>query len=335
MDNRWKQPITQEITVLVKILLTPLAIKSRENANDFENALKEELFEDLENKEKALKEQNDSLIAELNHKTLEINDPKAQLQDKTIANVEMRKSWNKMKGKGVDTSFGKPSILEKPPLQTIRNQPKKDAQSHKTTKRFIPIENKSDSKNLGRQIPIGQRFPPNKSSAVYVKTTPLRSDLTWKPTGRIFTYVGLRWIPTKKSVETCNNTNDSVLPLGKETCTPDTDTIICANSYSLSAGTSMASEPISTNGSTNVSSFGVSSWHGARVGVRTYLLDGAIDGGEANGIIRDPNEATLIYQWLGMKKDIASYGSKYLAYSKVEVEYPGSLGLLLQPELPE
>ncbi|GJU22243.1 hypothetical protein Tco_1155585 [Tanacetum coccineum] len=34
--------------------------------------------------------------------------------------------------------------------------------------------------------------------------------------------------------------------------------------------------------------FGVSSWHGARVGVQTYLLDGAIDGGEANGIIRDP-----------------------------------------------
>ncbi|GJY93841.1 hypothetical protein Tco_0509623, partial [Tanacetum coccineum] len=48
MDNQWQQPTTQEITVLVKILLTPLAIKSRENANDFENALKEEMFEDLE-----------------------------------------------------------------------------------------------------------------------------------------------------------------------------------------------------------------------------------------------------------------------------------------------
>ncbi|GJW28451.1 hypothetical protein Tco_0045326 [Tanacetum coccineum] len=36
-----------------------------------------------------------------------------------------------------------------------------------------------------------------------------------------------------------------------------------------------------------------------------------------------------------MKKDIASYGSKYLAYSEVEVEYQGSSGLLLQPELPQ
>ncbi|GJQ91928.1 hypothetical protein Tco_0003067 [Tanacetum coccineum] len=37
------------------------------------------------------------------------------------------------------------------------------------------------------------------------------------------------------------------------------------------------------------SEFEISSWRGARIGVRTYLLDGAIDGGEANGIIRDPN----------------------------------------------
>ncbi|GKF87513.1 hypothetical protein Tco_0258390, partial [Tanacetum coccineum] len=43
----------------------------------------------------------------------------------------------------------------------------------------------------------------------------------------------------------------------------------------------------------------------------------------------------LTNRWLSMKKDIASCGSKYLAYSKVEVEYQGSSRLLLQPELPE
>ncbi|GKC54660.1 hypothetical protein Tco_1077405, partial [Tanacetum coccineum] len=43
----------------------------------------------------------------------------------------------------------------------------------------------------------------------------------------------------------------------------------------------------------------------------------------------------LTNRWLGMKKDIASCGSKYLAYLKVKVEYQGSSGLLLQPELPE
>ncbi|GJU58720.1 hypothetical protein Tco_1236486 [Tanacetum coccineum] len=67
------------------------------------------------------------------------------------------------------------------------------------------------------KIPIGQKFSPNKSSVVYLKTMPPRSSLTWKPTGRIFTYVGLKWIPIKKSIETCYNTNDSASPLGKKT----------------------------------------------------------------------------------------------------------------------
>ncbi|GJX90038.1 hypothetical protein Tco_0343364 [Tanacetum coccineum] len=43
----------------------------------------------------------------------------------------------------------------------------------------------------------------------------------------------------------------------------------------------------------------------------------------------------LTNRWSSMKKDIASYGSKYLAYSEVEVEYQGSSRLLLQPELPK
>ncbi|GJS62614.1 hypothetical protein Tco_0657398 [Tanacetum coccineum] len=46
-------------------------------------------------------------------------------------------------------------------------------------------------------------------------------------------------------------------------------------------------------------------------------------------------EEALTNRWLSMKKDITSCGRKYLAYSKEEVEYQGSSGLLLQPELPE
>ncbi|GKC57674.1 hypothetical protein Tco_1085272 [Tanacetum coccineum] len=96
------------------------------------------------------------------------------------------------------------------------------------------VEKNSDSKKHDRQIPIGQKFSLNKSSDVYLKTTPPKSGLTWKPTGKIFTQVGLKWIPIGKSVETCYNTNDSASPLAKKTYNPNTT--ICANSSSLSAG---------------------------------------------------------------------------------------------------
>ncbi|GJR97647.1 hypothetical protein Tco_0269821 [Tanacetum coccineum] len=52
-----------------------------------------------------------------------IQDLKAQLQDKNIAISKLKKLIEKNKGKGVDTNFEKQSILGKPPLQAIRNQP--------------------------------------------------------------------------------------------------------------------------------------------------------------------------------------------------------------------
>ncbi|GJS33005.1 retrovirus-related pol polyprotein from transposon TNT 1-94 [Tanacetum coccineum] len=51
-------------------------------------------------------------------------------------------------------------------------------------------------------------FSPNKTSVVYEKTSP-RSDLRWKPTGRIFESDGLRWIPTGKLFDSCTSKDDS------------------------------------------------------------------------------------------------------------------------------
>ncbi|GKC19297.1 hypothetical protein Tco_1021447 [Tanacetum coccineum] len=45
---------------------------------------------------------------------------------------------------------------------------------------------------------------------VYEKTSP-RSDLRWKPTGRILKSVGLRWIPTGKLFDSCTG-NDDIEP---------------------------------------------------------------------------------------------------------------------------
>nr|GEU52135.1 putative reverse transcriptase domain-containing protein [Tanacetum cinerariifolium] len=63
--------------------------------------------------------------------------------------------------------------------------------SNKTRSSNKPIDQKSHTQKHGRQIFTGHRFSSNKTFVVYEKTSS-RSDLRWKPTGRIFKTVGLR-----------------------------------------------------------------------------------------------------------------------------------------------
>nr|GEZ00759.1 hypothetical protein [Tanacetum cinerariifolium] len=63
-----------------------------------------------------------------------------------------------------------------------------------TCKKFIYSANHDECilKYLLKIDPHRTNFSPNKSSNVYLKPTPPRSGLTWKPTGKIFTQVGLK-----------------------------------------------------------------------------------------------------------------------------------------------
>ncbi|GJX10988.1 hypothetical protein Tco_0200847 [Tanacetum coccineum] len=65
------------------------------------------------------------LAQKLSKQTESVNkeDLKAQMQDKNIAISELKKLIETFKRKGVDTNFEQPSILGKPPVQSIRNQP--------------------------------------------------------------------------------------------------------------------------------------------------------------------------------------------------------------------
>ncbi|GKE17016.1 hypothetical protein Tco_1424593 [Tanacetum coccineum] len=69
------------------------------------------------------KEKASNVFLKKREQYFEIQDLKAQLQDKEIAISELKKLIEKNKGKGVDTNIEKQSILRKPPLQPIRNQP--------------------------------------------------------------------------------------------------------------------------------------------------------------------------------------------------------------------
>nr|GEW80005.1 hypothetical protein [Tanacetum cinerariifolium] len=68
------------------------------------------------------KDHADSLIFQLNCKTVKNVDLKAQMQEKVFANAALKNDLRKSKGNSVDTKFAKPSILGKPVLQPPRNQ---------------------------------------------------------------------------------------------------------------------------------------------------------------------------------------------------------------------
>ncbi|GJU13785.1 hypothetical protein Tco_1136181 [Tanacetum coccineum] len=79
-------------------------------------------------------------------------------------------------------------------------------------------------------------FSPNKTSAVYEKTSP-RSDFRWKHTGRIFKSVGLRWIPTGKLFTSYTSKAESKPTYGSNV---DISKIHeCKQTLDLSAGTSI------------------------------------------------------------------------------------------------
>ncbi|GJU58232.1 hypothetical protein Tco_1235998 [Tanacetum coccineum] len=109
-------------------------------------------------------------------------------------------------------------------------------QSNKTTNSNKPVDQKSHTQKPSRQIFTGHRFSPNKTSAVYEKTSP-RSDLRWKPTGRIFESVGLRWIPTGKLFDSCTSKVDSEPPHGSNVDIPHIHE--CKQTLDVSAGTSI------------------------------------------------------------------------------------------------
>ncbi|GJU78008.1 hypothetical protein Tco_1275078 [Tanacetum coccineum] len=109
-------------------------------------------------------------------------------------------------------------------------------QSHETRNSKKPVDQKSHTQKPGRQIFTVHRFSPNKTSAVYEKTSP-RSNLRWKPTGRIFKSVGLRWIPTGKLFDSCTSKVDSEPPHGSNVDIPHIHE--CKQTLDVSAGTSI------------------------------------------------------------------------------------------------
>ncbi|GJS54919.1 hypothetical protein Tco_0628281 [Tanacetum coccineum] len=172
----------------------------------------------------------------------EIQDLKAQMQDKNIAISELKKLIEKYKGKSVETQFDKPSVVRQPNAQRIPkpsvlgkptpfsnspemrmpigdSKPKRKAnKSVATTHKKIVASDTTIQKpksyfkelyentNKAWKWWIEKKCP---SEYKWTQMTPSRPNLKWKPTGRIFSNVCFRWIPTGKLFNSCTGKVDS------------------------------------------------------------------------------------------------------------------------------
>ncbi|GKA48791.1 hypothetical protein Tco_0741749 [Tanacetum coccineum] len=125
-----KAKIKKEIDVLVTInieLESSVAklLAKNEKLNKENEHLKQtykELYDSVKKTRIHTKYHNDSLIAQVNSKTVENADLKAQIQEKVFTNATLKNELRKLKGTSVDTKFAQPSILGKSVLQPHRHQ---------------------------------------------------------------------------------------------------------------------------------------------------------------------------------------------------------------------
>ncbi|GJY85118.1 reverse transcriptase domain-containing protein [Tanacetum coccineum] len=116
--------------------------------------------------------------------------------------------------------------------------------SYKTTTRYKPVEQTSVAKKPERHIPKRHRSLIKKTSVVHEKIMTPRSCLRWKPTGKSFKTIGLKWIPTGKILtssttkvdsEPTNGSNDDITNQYEYKQTLD----VSAVTLNIHAGTSL------------------------------------------------------------------------------------------------
>ncbi|GKD31283.1 retrovirus-related pol polyprotein from transposon TNT 1-94, partial [Tanacetum coccineum] len=116
----------------------------QQHAIDLELAL-QQCQEQIKN-DKAFKENQSKVFLKEREQYFEIQDLKAQLQDKGIAISELKKLIEKMKGKSVETKFEKPSVIRQPNAFKSQRQSILDL-SKQVTIQILPQNVKSILKN--------------------------------------------------------------------------------------------------------------------------------------------------------------------------------------------
>nr|GEX99126.1 reverse transcriptase domain-containing protein [Tanacetum cinerariifolium] len=116
--------VLETINIELKNSLAKLLVKNKNLNKENEHLIQtyKDLYDFIKKTRIQTKDHNDSLIAQVNSKTVENDDLKAQIQEKDFSTAALKNELRKLKGASVDTKFPKPSILGKMVLQPHRHQ---------------------------------------------------------------------------------------------------------------------------------------------------------------------------------------------------------------------
>ncbi|GJW99493.1 hypothetical protein Tco_0183407 [Tanacetum coccineum] len=122
--NDLKAQLQAKTTLICNLKNQIKSVKEASNEAKVKNDIDtyKELYDSIKKTRVQNKDISDSLISQINQKSVENADLKAQIQEKVFANAALKNELRKLKGNSVDTKFAKPSILGKPVLQPPRNQ---------------------------------------------------------------------------------------------------------------------------------------------------------------------------------------------------------------------
>ncbi|GJR31814.1 hypothetical protein Tco_1108046 [Tanacetum coccineum] len=121
--NDLKAQLQANITLICDLKKQIKSVKEASNEAKVKNDIDtyKELFDSIKKTKVQNKDNSESLISQVNQKSVENADLKAQFQEKVFANAALKNELRKIKGNSMDTKFAKASILGKPPLQPSRN----------------------------------------------------------------------------------------------------------------------------------------------------------------------------------------------------------------------
>ncbi|GKB15262.1 hypothetical protein Tco_0849185, partial [Tanacetum coccineum] len=195
-SSAFPNPTAKSMEVLIKILLMPLSDKTILDSHCFVHELKREMHDDLEyvkslekeidelESEKAeiqvckeqrknnpvCKEKASNVFRKEREQYHEIQDLKAQMQDKNMVINELKKLILVTKGKSVETQFDKPSVVRQPNAQRI---PKPSVLGKPT-----PFSNSPEMRRVNHTTSVSR--PQLKCYQVKDKVVPNNSQVKFK-----------------------------------------------------------------------------------------------------------------------------------------------------------